>query len=163
MSKSPNRASEPAGKPRRNKKEITLDLWTARQMLPLVKHIVSDIVGLQVSLLKLTPELARLDRHRRDLAWQERQRRYQVSDEIATAEKTMTHAVGELSELGVNLIDAEVGVVEFPTKINGRPAVFTWRLGEEKMTSWHYQGEEQNRPIPNDWEKNAGTRYSNKP
>lgn len=155
MSKSPNRASEPAGKPRRNKKEITLDLYTARQMLPLVKHIVSDIVGVQESLVRLTPELARLDRHRRDLAWQERQRRYQVGDEIQAAEKVMNHAVGELSELGVNLVDPEMGVVEFPTKINGRPAVFTWRFGEDQMSFWHYQGEEQNRPIPNDWEKNS--------
>ena len=162
MSKSPNRASEPAGKPRRNKKEINLDLWTARQMLPLVRHIVTDIVSVQTSILRLTPELDRLDRHRRDLAWQERERRYQVNDEMAAAHKTMAHAVSELSALGVELVDPETGVVEFPTKINGRQAVYTWRLGEEKLSHWHYAGEEQNREIPADWEK-ASTRYHNQP
>jgi len=163
MSKSSNRASEPAGKPRRNKKEISLDLGTARKMLPLVRHIVLDIIGVQASLLKLTPELDRLDRHRHDLAWQERERRYQVNDEISSAQKFMSHAVNELSELGVGLVDPEIGVVEFPTKINGRPAVFVWRNGEEKLATWHYSGEEQNRPIPSDWEKTATLRYSGQP
>ena len=43
MSNTPNRASNSAGKPR--KKDITLDLSTAQQMLPLVKSIVADIVS----------------------------------------------------------------------------------------------------------------------
>ena len=42
MSNTPNRATNPAGKPR--KKDTALDLTTARQMLPLVQSIVSDIV-----------------------------------------------------------------------------------------------------------------------
>ena len=54
MSSTPNRASNPAGKPRR--KEITLDLTTARQMLPLVRSIVSDIVTSRTALNKLAPE-----------------------------------------------------------------------------------------------------------
>lgn len=160
MSKLPNRASEPAGKPRRESKEVILDLPTARRMLPLVKHIVQEIVKTQESVDRLAPELARLDRHRRDLVWPERQRRYQVSEELAVAEKSLSHALGELADLGVSLVDANRGVVEFPTKVNGKPAVFTWRLGEESMDSWHYQGEEHNRPIPKDWEHNPGKRQN---
>ena len=34
-----------------------------------------------------------------------RERRYQLSDEITAAEKALTNAVGELSGLGVNLVD----------------------------------------------------------
>src|SRR5205823_8107830 len=99
MSSTPNRASNPAGKPRR--KEITLDLTTARQMLPLVKSIVSDIVTSRQALNLLTPEQERLDRHRRDLAWQERQRRYRDHEEIQAADKSLGTLVSELTELGL--------------------------------------------------------------
>jgi hypothetical protein len=150
MSNTPNRATNPAGKPR--KKDLALDLTTARQMLPLVQSIVSDIVISRQAITRLTPEQARLERHRRDLVWLERQRRYQLSDEIAAAEKTLSSAVNELSGLGVNLVDDEAGEVDFPTKINGRPAAFSWRLGDQTLNQWHYQGEDQRRPIPRDWD-----------
>lgn len=164
MSNTPNRASNPAGKPR--KKDITLDLTTARQMLPLVKSIVTDIVASRTTLNSLTPEQERLDRHRRDLVWQERERRYQVRDEIAAAERSLTHAVTELTELGVSLLDAEAGVVDFPTKINGRPAAYTWKLDDKTISFWHYAGEEARRPIPADWDATqsaAPARYRGQP
>lgn len=150
MSSSPNRASNPPGKPRR--KDVNLDLPTARQMLPLVRSIVSDIQTSRQAIVQLTPEQERLDRQRRDLVWQERQRRYQVSDEIAAAEKSLTTALSELNGLGVSLLDAENGEVDFPTKINGRPAAFTWKVGDDGVRHWHYNGEVQRRPIPADWD-----------
>ena len=155
MSNTPNRATNPAGKPR--KKDIALDLTTARQMLPLVRSIVTDNVSSRTTLDRLAPEQERLDRHRRDLAWQERQRRYQLRDEIAAAEKSLVSAVGELTALGVSLLDAEAGEVDFPTKSNGRPAAYNWKLGEEAVRFWHYAGEEQRRPIPTDWDQTAAT------
>lgn len=153
MSNTPNRATNPAGKPR--KKDITLDLSTAQQMLPLVRSIVTDIVTSRQAITKLTPEQERLERHRRDLVWLERQRRYQVKDELAAAEKTLTTALTELTGLGLNLVDDEIGEVDFPTKINGRAAAFTWKLGEDGLRNWHFSGEEQLRPIPNDWDQSS--------
>jgi len=157
MGTSPNRASNPAGKPRR--KDVTLDLTTARQMLPLVRSIVADIVGIRQSLTRLAPEQARLDRHRRDLSWMERERRYQVIEEVGTAERNLASAVGELSELGLNLVDDEAGAVDFPTRINNRQAAFSWKLGEDAVGFWHYAGEELRRPIPADWEHGAPLRF----
>jgi hypothetical protein len=153
MSNTPNRASNSAGKPR--KKDIALDLSTAQQMLPLVKSIVADIINCRQAITKLTPEQDRLERHRRDLVWLERQRRYQLKDEIAAAEKILSGALTELTGLGINLVDDEAGEVEFPTKINGRSAAFTWRFGEESLRNWHYSGEEQLRPIPKDWDQTS--------
>jgi hypothetical protein len=161
MSTTPNRAGNPAGKPRR-KEEVAVSLSTARQMLPLVRSIVSDIVTFREALSRLVPEQERLDRHRRDLVWQERQRRYQVSEEIRTAEAALTNASAELSALGVGLIDADAGEVEFPTKINGRPAAYSWKYGEDGVTFWHYAGEENRRPVAADAEA-APTRYRGTP
>lgn len=151
MSNTPNRASNSAGKPR--KKDIAIDFSTAQMMLPLVKSIVTDIVHSRQAITRLVPEQDRLERHRRDLVWLERQRRYQVNDEIAAAEKNLTIALLELTGLGVNLVDEENGEVDFPTKINGRSAAFTWKLGDETLHNWHYSGEEQIRPIPKDWDQ----------
>lgn len=160
MSNTPNRAGNSAGKPR--KKEVTLDLTTARQMLPLVKGIVSDIVNARLALNKLTPEQDRLERQRRELVWQERQRRYQIIDEIAATEKALATAVGELNGLGIALVDDEAGEVDFPTKVNGRTAAFSWLMGEDALRHWHYTDEESRRPIPADWDKAGAvtpTRY----
>ncbi len=154
MSNTPNRASNSAGKSR--KKEVTLDLTTARQMLPLVKSIVTDIMNSRQALSRLAPEQERLDRQRRELAWQERARRYQIADEIAAAEKAWTTAVTELNGLGLTLVDDEAGEVDFPTKVNGRTAAFSWVAGEDALRHWHYADEESRRPIPTDWDK-AGT------
>lgn len=161
MSNTPNRASNgSAGKPR--KKEVTLDLTTARQMLPLVRGIVTDVQSARRAINRLVPEQERLERQRRDLVWQERQRRYQVIDEIAAAEKAWTTAVSELNNLGITLVDDEAGEVDFPTKVNGRTAAFSWLLGEESLRHWHYSDEESRRPIPADWDKAGAvtaTRY----
>lgn len=160
MSNTPNRASNSAGKPR--KKEVSLDLATARQMLPLVRSIVADVQTARRALDRLVPEQERLDRQRHDLVWQERQRRYQVGDEIVAAEKAWTAAVTELNMLGLTLVDDEAGEVDFPTKVNGRTAAFSWLVGEEALGHWHYADEESRRPIPADWDKTGSvtaTRY----
>lgn len=163
MSSTPNRAGNPAGKPRR--KDTTLDLPTARQMLPLVKSIVADIVTSRTAVAQLAAEQDRLDRQRRDLAWQERERRYQVSEDIRTAERNLSSAATELAALGVNLLDDQAGEVDFPTKVNGRSAAFSWKLGEDRVGHWHYSGEETRRPIPADWDipTAAPTRLRNQP
>jgi hypothetical protein len=136
---------------------MTLDLNTARQMLPLIKSIVSDIVRFRLAINRLAPEQERLDRHRRDLVWEERNRRYQLQEEVTTARQALTAAIGELKTLGVSLIDDVAGEVDFPTKINGRSAAFTWKAGEDGLTHWHYSGEEQLRPIPADWSYASAT------
>src|SRR5262249_12109264 len=140
MSNTPNRASNSAGKPR--KKDVTLDLTTARKMLPLVQSIVTDIVNFRRALNTLAPEQERHDR----------QRRYQVADEIAVTEKAWATAISELNGLGVTLVDDEAGEVDFPTKVNGRSAAFSWLMGEESLKHWHYTDEEFRRPIPNEWD-----------
>ena len=53
-------------------------------------------------------------------------------------------------------MDDEAGEVDFPTKVNGRTAAFSWLMGEDGLRHWHYTDEESRRPIPADWDK-AGT------
>jgi hypothetical protein len=161
MSNSPKRAFGSSAKSKR--KEVNLDLSTARQMLPLIRSIVNDIIQTQGHLQKLQPEQDSLDRHRHDLVWAERDRRYRIHEEITAAEKALKTAVGELNDLGIGLLDQEQGKVAFPTRINGRPAVFSWLPDEENVNYWSYEEEEIRRPIPPDWAPGTPLRLKGKP
>lgn len=156
MSNTPHRATPSPGKSR--KKNVTLDLPTARRMLPLVRGITAEIVAAQAAIDRLVPEQEALDRTRRSLDWAGRQRRYAVQDEIAQSEKSLNTAVLELDALGLSLADAHTGTVDFPTRINGRPAAFTWQHGEDAVGHWRYAGEGPRRPIPADWQSGTPTR-----
>lgn len=43
----------------------------------------------------------------------------------------------ELSEIGVELKDWEIGLVDFPGLRNGNEVCLCWKLGEESVTHWH--------------------------
>jgi hypothetical protein len=150
MSSPSKKGSESGSKSK--KTATSLDLTTARQMLPLVRSIVNDIVANKRKVADLSNEQHQLEVERRNLTWESRQRRYAVTDEIQQAERNLTTAVGELNQLGLALVDGEAGAVDFPTRINGRPAAFTWEPGEENLRYWRYAEEEQRRPIPADWQ-----------
>jgi hypothetical protein len=132
--------------------DVILSLSTVQRMLPLVQRIVDDILLSQKALTKLSPLQAQLDRQRRDLTWPERQRRYQVKEELATADGKMQEAMNELAELGVVLLDPVAGRLGFPTRVNDRPAYFSWKPGEE-LKFWHFAEDEILRPIPAAWLK----------
>ncbi|MGL6095123.1 MAG: DUF2203 domain-containing protein [Fimbriiglobus sp.] len=151
MSTPSNRASNSTGKSSRSK-TVALDLTTARHMLPLVQGIAADIATIQNQIGRLIPERDLLEDSRRSLDWNGRQRRYAVAEEISRAEKQLSEAVGELSSLGLKLVDSAVGQVDFPTRINNRAAAFSWQVGEDAVEFWHYAGESQRRPIPSDWQ-----------
>lgn len=149
MNDTPRRAFGASAKSRR--KDVNLDLPTARQMLPLVQSIVRDIVDRRSLLNRLQPERDSLERNRRDLTWAERDRRYRIQEEITATEGAYKQAVSELRDLGLALVDGNAGRVAFPTRINGRSAVFTWQPGEDNVLFWSYEEEDLRRPIPTDW------------
>jgi hypothetical protein len=133
--------------------DVVLSLSTSQRMLPLVGQIVEDILKNQQALVRLAPEQKRLFQRRRNLAWPERQRRYQLEEEIATAERGLQEAHDELQALGLTLLDAKIGRVGFPTLVNDRRAFFSWRPGEDCLQSWHFAEESVCRAIPDPWKR----------
>jgi hypothetical protein len=150
MNGHPKRASRPSRS--QDRSGIVLDLPTVRKMLPLVRHIVSDVLDVEKQLGTLLWERGGLDRNRRDLSWPERQRRYFLLDEAAKLEQRRKDAVAELKELGVQVLDVTHGRVGFPTIVNTRPAYFSWRPEEDGVNFWHFAGDDdRRRPIPPSW------------
>jgi len=141
-------------------RDAVLNLGTARKMLPLVAHIVGDILDLNRRLGGLEVEQARLDRQRRTLDWPARSRRYQVRDELADLEAKVKAACEELDQLGVRLLDSTKGRVGLPTAVNGHRAFFSWMPGDEGLRFWHFLGETARRAIPAKWKDTGEARLT---
>ncbi|MFL5339414.1 MAG: DUF2203 domain-containing protein [Gemmataceae bacterium] len=156
MSGKSNRASGKGDKARRQKKP--LDLPTARRMLPLVQRIVNDIVLDHTELNRFTFEQEGLDRDKRNLSWPERQRRYAVQGEVVRLQTRIEEEALELDRLGAIIVNPTLGQIGFPTLINGRPAYFSWKLGEDGVEFWHFDGEQDRRPIPPNWSESSQIR-----
>jgi len=130
------------------KKKHPVDLHTARRMLPLVQRIVSDIVHDAEELDKFTFEQEGLDRNKITLSWPERQRRYAVQGEVVRLQSRIDEGRAELDSLGAVLVNRHKGAVNFPTLVHGRPAYFSWQLGEDGLNFWQFDGESTRREIP---------------
>jgi hypothetical protein len=138
--------------------ETILTWVAANRMLPLVRLIIEDLAASHQRLCRIQPEIDRLDRHRRTLAWPERSRRYALQEEIAVEERNVGQARAELDGLGLALIDADLCEIGFPTMVNNRKAFFSWRPGEQAIAYWHFIDETDRRPIPATWTKTADLR-----
>jgi hypothetical protein len=141
----------PDASERSGSSERVLTWHASRAMLPLVGRIARDIASHQQHLVQLRPELDHLDRNRRTLDWPQRRRRYQLEEEIATLESALRTVIAELEALGVALLDPACGLIGFPTRVNDRPAYFSWQPGEDTLQTWNYAGDHVRRIVPEEW------------
>jgi hypothetical protein len=121
------------------KKYFTVD--EANQTLPLVRAIVDDIVRLfrdvherRERLMKIRQLPGAASRNEESLHGEELA---QIEEELDKDIDRVNEFSDELHTLGVELKDPIVGLVDFPTKIEGRDAYLCWKLGEEDISFWH--------------------------
>ncbi len=57
---------------------------------------------------------------------------------LSTVEK-LQNCLGELAEIGVELRDWGLGVVDFPAMADGREVFLCWQFGEPRVMHWHEQ------------------------
>ena len=112
-------------RPSRPKRRFTLA--QANSALPLVKRIVGDIVKTHGLILRLQAEMDRVS-----------------GKEQATAQGQLDASVGrledyvdELSEVGCELKDYQVGLIDFVGRHQSRDVYLCWKLGEEQIAYWH--------------------------
>ena len=46
-------------------------------------------------------------------------------------------AVAEIHATGVQVKDIDIGLLDFPCKVEGEIVLLCWKLGEAKITHWH--------------------------
>lgn len=97
-------------------------LTLANRTLPLVRRIVEDILSKGRELRRIAA--LRSDNNQRELE--------RLGNEIRLH-------IDELKEIGCDYKDwsFEVGIVDFPSRIEGRPVFLCWRSDEERVTHYH--------------------------
>ena len=99
------------------------DLEEAERMLPLIRVIVKGM----------------LDDHAERQAILDRQDgpEESVRGEIDTLTEKLAEAASELEDLGVEFKGIDLGLVDFPTTVDGELAYLCWRYGEDRIEYWH--------------------------
>ena len=113
-------------RPSRPKRRFTLT--QANSTLPLVRRIVGDIVKTHGLVLRLQAEMERAPGAREQAATQSR------LDESVTK---LEDYIDELSEVGCELKDYQVGLIDFVGRHQSRDVYLCWKLGEDKIGYWH--------------------------
>ena len=57
--------------------------------------------------------------------------------EVQTIARDIDDFQGELEALDIQLKDRRIGLVDFPTELDGRRVLLCWRLGEPSVQYWH--------------------------
>jgi len=106
---------------------FTLD--KANKTLPLVRRIVQDIVTLYREMAAAQERLApdTLDLFERE----------QLELAAVKQELELEGLIDELTAIGCDLKDANIGLVDFIGRHDGRYFYLCWHLGEEKIEYWH--------------------------
>jgi hypothetical protein len=50
-------------------------------------------------------------------------------------------AVAEIHATGVQVKDIDIGLLDFPCRVEGEIVLLCWKLGEQKITHWHSPAE----------------------
>jgi hypothetical protein len=113
--------------PSKVKRRFTLK--EANRSLPLVSRIVADIVAAHNAATKLQAKLEATPNASKDTAGAER--------ELETRLERLQSLVDELTEVGVELKDYSMGLVDFVGRHQGRDVYLCWKLGERQIGYWH--------------------------
>lgn len=60
----------------------------------------------------------------------------------------MTRRIAELEDLGVQVKDLDLGLLDFPAERYGESVMFCWRYGEAEVSFWHKASEGFNNRRP---------------
>lgn len=107
----------------------------ANKTLPLVRKIVEDVVRQHkrwretILELDLVASTARAD--------DPRDRADELERQALALARELDGYQRELEELGIQLKDRRLGLVDYPSDMGGRTVLLCWRLGEPEVQFWH--------------------------
>lgn len=103
----------------------------ATRALVLVRKIVADVVGQYGRMIDLQEEMETAQGSGAG------DRTESVQRELVDAARRLQGFATELDDVGVELKDWSLGIVDFPCLIDGREAYLCWRHGEARVEYWH--------------------------
>jgi hypothetical protein len=123
----------------------------ANKTLPLVRRIVEDVVRQHRVWRERILELDLVASSTR--AEETRARALELETDAQNLAREIDGYQRELEDLGIQLKDRRIGLVDFPSEIGGRNVLLCWRLGEPEVQYWHdedagYAGRQPLQPTP---------------
>ena len=72
------------------------------------------------------------------------------------ASSALTAAVERVQELGAQIKDLDIGLIDFPALYKGREVLLCWKLGEDRIAYWHGadEGFRGRKPIDDEFRQN---------
>lgn len=117
-------------------KQFTLSEATA--LLPTIRPILEEIINLRARLERTERDLVSLHWKARTNGHAEHQGSFGEGQEARTELMTEINAqLVKLHDLGVELKDPAIGLVDFPSLREDRLVYLCWRLGEPEISYWH--------------------------
>ena len=111
---------------------------SANATLPLVRAIVGDVTDLARELRERHERLSRvLSGKRSGLSEAHQEEVVQAQEEVERGQERMREYERELQNLGIELKDYFIGLIDFPCRMDGREVYLCWRLGEPEVAYWH--------------------------
>ena len=109
------------------RKRQSFTVAEANRTLPLVRRVVADIVRAHEAATVLHARLE--DRNGAS--------RSEIEGELERTVDRLHALVDELRDIGCELKDYRIGLVDFIAKHHGREINLCWKLGEESIQHWH--------------------------
>lgn len=119
--------------------ERTFTLAEAQTLLPVLESLLRTAIDGKKLIEAVDAELQELA-HRVFLSGGLSINIVQLARRKAEREKTIQRvkdAMAEIDAIGVQVKDLDIGLLDFPCKVDGRTVLLCWKLGEEGITHWH--------------------------
>lgn len=111
--------------PSRPQRRFTVE--QANRALPLVKRIVSDIVLAHQQAAEFQAQLESCTASEQSA----------IQKNLQTVLEHLADYIDELTDVGCQLKDYRIGLVDFVGQNNGKDVYLCWKLGEDKVEFWH--------------------------
>jgi hypothetical protein len=136
---------------RSSRKDSVFSIEQANAMLPLVRAITADLVPLFHAVMDRQQRLKRLVAGRNlEASDPYTDELLQIQEELHKDVEKLEGYIEELRELGVELKSPDLGLIDFPSVLDGQPILLCWQLGEAEVMHWHTLegGFAERQPLP---------------
>ena len=117
----------------------TFTLQDAQMLLPTLESLLRTAIKSKQLIEEVDAELQDLA-HRIFLNGGTLVKIVDVARRKAERERTVQRAkdaVAEIHATGVQVKDIDIGLLDFPCKVDGEILLLCWKVGEKKITHWH--------------------------
>lgn len=119
-------------------KQKTFSVDQANGTLPLVSRIAKDIVEGHKDLYGAKREYQELKGQvAGDPTKEQGIEMHRLEEEAEEMQGRIQACLRELEMIGCELKDFEMGLIDFPAELDGKPILLCWKLGEKKVSFWH--------------------------